>query len=299
VTDRGIRPEQHDEAATRAGARVALVTCAQLPDLDSDDRLLLAPLRAADLTVTAAAWDDPAVDWSAAHVVAVRSTWDYEWRRAEFVSWARAVGPRLLHGADVLAWNIDKSYLLDLEAAGLPVVPTVVATTVGKVEQAAARFGRAVCKPTVGASGRGVVVIDGAASPTVTGVGPWLVQPLVASVRTRGESSLFVMDGRVVSQVDKRPGGTDGTEIRVHEEYGGTAVAVPVDPAAERAALAAMEAAAVLHGRPLDYGRVDLMELDGRLVVGEVELIEPGLYLDVVPANAARFADLVRARLAG
>ena len=41
------------------------------------------------------------------------------------------------------------------------------------------------------------------------------------------------------------------------------------------------------------------MELDGRLVVGEVELIEPGLYLDVAPGNATPFADLVCARLAG
>ena len=122
------------------------------------------------------------------------------------------------------------------------------------------------------------------------------MQPLVASVRTRGESSLFVLDGRVVSQVDKRPAAADGREIRVHEEYGGSAVAVPVDPEAERAALAAMDAAAGLTGRPLDYGRVDLMELDGRLVVGEVELIEPGLYLDVAPGNAAPFADLVLAR---
>jgi hypothetical protein len=32
---------------------------------------------------------------------------------------------------------------------------------------------------------------------------------------------------------------------------------------------------------------------DGRLVVGEVEVTEPGLYLDVVPANAEAFADVV------
>ena len=32
---------------------------------------------------------------------------------------------------------------------------------------------------------------------------------------------------------------------------------------------------------------------DGTLAVGELELIEPGLYLDVLPANAEPFADLV------
>ena len=35
---------------------------------------------------------------------------------------------------------------------------------------------------------------------------------------------------------------------------------------------------------------------DGTLAVSELELIEPGLYLDVLPANAEPFADLVAAR---
>ena len=46
------------------------------------------------------------------------------------------------------------------------------------------------------------------------------------------------------------------------------------------------------------HGRVDLMRLaDGTLAVSELELIEPGLYLDVVPGNAERFARMVAARL--
>ena len=58
-----------------------------------------------------------------------------------------------------------------------------------------------------------------------------------------------------------------------------------------------MASVADLLGRPLDYGRVDLLEYDGRLVVGEVELIEPGLYLDVCPGNADAFAEMVVERL--
>jgi hypothetical protein len=105
---------------------------------------------------------------------------------------------------------------------------------------------------------------------------------------------VFVLDGVAVSQVDKRPG---PGEIRVHEQYGGATTHVPLEDRAAEVALAAMAAAADLLGRPLDYGRVDLMEVDGELVVGELELIEPGLYLDVVPGNAEPFADLVASRL--
>jgi hypothetical protein len=51
-------------------------------------------------------------------------------------------------------------------------------------------------------------------------------------------------------------------------------------------------------GTALDYARVDMMRLaDGTLAVSELEATEPGLYLDVLPANAEPFADLVASRL--
>ena len=102
---------------------VALVTCAEVPDLDPDDRLLLHPLAGQGIQVTAAVWDDPAVDWASFDLVVLRSTWDYAARRDEFVAWAAAV-PRLANPADVVAWNTDKRYLRELAVAGVPVVPT-------------------------------------------------------------------------------------------------------------------------------------------------------------------------------
>ena len=48
----------------------------------------------------------------------------------------------------------------------------------------------------------------------------------------------------------------------------------------------------------LDYARVGLIRLaDGTLAVGELEATEPGLYLDVLAANAGPFAAMVAARL--
>ena len=120
-----------------------------------------------------------------------------------------------------------------------------------------------------------------------------MVQPLVESVRTEGETSVFVLDGSPVSQVDKLPA---GDEIRVHEHFGGASR--PVDLREEYVDLALTAMAAVARGgRPLDYGRVDMLRLDdGTLAVSELELIEPGLYLDVLPANAEPFAELVLRR---
>src|SRR5262245_36497898 len=102
---------------------VALVTCAELPDLDPDDRLLLDPLAGRGIAVSAGVWDDTNVDWARFDLVVLRSTWDYPPRRDAFVAWAAAV-PKLANPAHVVAWNTDKRYLGELGAAGVPVVPT-------------------------------------------------------------------------------------------------------------------------------------------------------------------------------
>jgi glutathione synthase/RimK-type ligase-like ATP-grasp enzyme len=252
-------------------------------------------------------WDDASVDWAAADLVAVRSPWDYMSRPEEFLAWAREVERRtpVLNGADVFAWNLDKVYLTAL--GDVPVVPTRSAETLDDLRDAVREFGRSVVKPRVGAGGAGVLVVDDPDDPRLgrdvapefpefaVATGPWVVQPLVESVRTEGETSVFVLGGRAVSQVDKVPA---GEEIRVHEHFGGRSTPVPLRDEAASLAVAGMAEAGRLLGAPLDYGRVDAMRLaDGTLVVSELEVTEPGLYLDVLPANAEPFADLVVARL--
>ena len=84
----------------------------------------------------------------------------------------------------------------------------------------------------------------------------------------------------------------------MHESYGGTTVAAPVSDEAADLARRTVRAAEAVLGERLDYARVDQMRLaDGTLAVSELEVTEPGLYLDVLPGNAGRFADLVLRRL--
>ena len=279
---------------------VLLATFALLPDGEPGGDLLVAELAARGVDARWACWDDPAVDWAAADLVAVRSTWDYHRRCADFLDWARTVekGTPLLNGAEVFAWNADKAYLAGI-ADRVPVVPPALLddrSLVAGLAAALGRFGTVVVKARTGASGVGVVVAESTSDHRLSGLtaGPWIVQPLVESVRTRGETSVFVLDGAAVSQVDKLPA---AGEIRVHEEYGGASRPVPLAGEPAAVAVAAMREVSALLGAELDYGRVDLMEHDGRLVVSELELIEPGLYLDVLPGNAGPYADLVAARL--
>lgn len=282
---------------------VLLATCPDLPEGEPGGDLLVTELGRRGLSAAWAIWDDASVDWASARLVAVRSTWDYEHRREEFLAWARRVEEvtRLVNPAAVLEWNTDKRYLLDLAEAGLPVVPTLTAEDESELPPAIAAFDVAVVKPRVGAGGRGVVVFDGEPGgpadldESMLEMGPWVVQPLVESVRSEGETSVYVLGGAVVSQAQKHPG---AGEIRVHEEYGGRTEAVAVTEEAADLALRTLAVVQDLLGGELPVLRVDLMRLaDGSLVVSEVEATEAGLYLEVLPGNAAAFADAVAALL--
>ncbi len=282
-------------------ATVLLATFDLMPDGEPGGSVLPAAFAERGIDARWVRWDDPAVDWAVADLVAVRSTWDYHRRLPAFLDWVRSVERQttLLNGSEVFSWNADKSYLVEL-ADELPVVPSMLlddADLAVGLAGALARWGTVVVKPRTGAGGTGVVIAESTTDPRLEGLvaGPWIAQPLVESVRTTGETSVFVFDGAAVAQVDKIAA---AGEVRVNEQHGGQCRPVMLDP--ERAAVAAdvVRHVALRRGADLAYARVDLMVWDGRWVVSELELIEPGLYLDVAPDNAAFFVDLVAARIA-
>ena len=67
--------------------RVALATCAEIPQGDEDFPALVAELAALGVEAVPAVWD-AAVDWESFDLVVLRSTWDYAERREEFLRWA-------------------------------------------------------------------------------------------------------------------------------------------------------------------------------------------------------------------
>lgn len=279
---------------------VLLATFDLMPDGEPDGDLLVAALAERGVDARWVRWDDPDVAWAEADLVAVRSTWDYHRRLPAFLAWAGRVEEvtTLLNGAEVFAWNADKIYLAEL-ADVVPMVPTAPlddTDLAGGLARALERWGRVVVKPRTGAGGVGVVVAESVADGRLEGLvaGPWIVQPVVESVRTTGESSVYVFDRAPVAQVDKVAA---GGELRVHELYGGSSRPVPLDPGRARVAADAVRAVEARTGADLAYARVDLMAWQDQWVVSELELIEPGLYLDVDPANAGRFAETVLARL--
>jgi len=136
-------------------SRLALVTT-DIPWLlehEFDLEPLLAELARRGVSAEAAVWSDPSVDWSVYDLIVMRSPWDYSLRLAEFLEWLGSLdAARVLNPPALIRWNLDKRYLLDLEAHGVAIVPTVVASTLAEVRAAAETIGgRIVIKPNVGA----------------------------------------------------------------------------------------------------------------------------------------------------
>ena len=108
--------------------RLAAAASAQYPDLHDDWPLLRAALADAGVDAVTAVWNDPDVDWSAFDLVLANGAWDNIHHVDEFLAWADGVagcGVPVCNSAATLRWNIDKHYLLDLERAGVPTVPTL------------------------------------------------------------------------------------------------------------------------------------------------------------------------------
>src|SRR5687767_1634985 len=106
---------------------LALVTAVTATGHDDDLAPLLEACAQAGLLARAIAWDDATVSWRRFDAVLLRSPWDYTERLVEFLGWCDHVqqSTRLLNPHSVVRWNTDKHYLAELEAAGMPVVPTV------------------------------------------------------------------------------------------------------------------------------------------------------------------------------
>ena len=129
---------------------VLLVTFDLMPDGEPGGAALVTAFAERGVDARWVRWDDPAVDWAGADLVAVRSTWDYHRRLPAFLAWARQVAEVtvLLNGAEVFAWNADKAYLAEL-AGAVPVVPTALlddTDLAGGLSAALGRWGSVVVK---------------------------------------------------------------------------------------------------------------------------------------------------------
>jgi O-ureido-D-serine cyclo-ligase len=294
--------------------RIALVTAEAARELDEDMPPLTAALRSAGAEVAAPAWDDPGADWSGFDLALLRSTWDYADRREEFLAWCDrcATLTRLLNPPPVLRWNTDKHYLLDLDRAGVPVVPVrfveprddgqraledfLGGTAAGLSAGRAGAFDEFVVKPAIGAGSRDAARYGRAEAAAASdhvrrllGAGrSVLLQPYLERVEHAGETALLYFGDEYSHAIRKGPLLRRGAPL-VDGLFAPEDIC-PREPTAAERAVAAAACAAIPFDPPV-YARVDLLQDEsGAPVVLELELTEPSLFLAHAPGAAQRCA---------
>ena len=248
------------------------------------------------LTIEDVAWDDRDADWTSYAAAIIGTTWDYWDRQDEFLSALTRIETqtRLYNPASLVRWNIHKAYLRDLEARGARIIPTVWLDQVDD-ESASEAFDvlasdDLVFKRQVGAGAEGQHRLKrGETVPDMPH--PMMVQAFLPAIQSEGEYSFIFIGGDFCHALVKRavPG-----DYRIQSKYGGKETAI--DPSADDLSAAAA-IIAMLEEAPL-YARVDMVRgEDGRLVLMELELIEPYLYPIEGPRLGEMIAEAVKKRL--
>jgi hypothetical protein len=263
--------------------RIVLAGCRALPEGDGDDAELIAALRQRGLHARWLSWDDP--DTLTADLVILRATWDYIERLDEFLAWTRKVR-NLVNAPEVVAWNTDKRYLVDLADAGVPIIPSGF---IAPGERIRLPEGQIVVKPAVGAGSVGAQRFgdSGEARRHVAALhadgSTVLVQPYDARVED-GETALVFLGGRQSHAFTKgpilpAPGGRpafDDSGTYAEESL------TPAEPDFElwdvgHATLDAAAAHLDVDLAELLYARVDVIGGPADPQLLELELVEPSL----------------------
>ncbi len=265
-------------------------------------------LRKRGVKVTPIIWDETPVDrLREFDRVVVRSIWDYQHKLPQFENWLSELirlDIMTLNPPEMMRWNLSKRYLTELQRDyDLPIIPTtwIEQNSVDIAAQLASTpWQKLVLKPEISASADLTFVFDRAQATEIeTAVreiqkrSALMIQPFCESILTLGETSLvYFSDGnspRLSHVISKRPKSGD---FRIQHEHGG--IYERIEPS--RGLLAIGERAISTLDPGWLYARVDVVNCDGQLCVGELELMEPQLYFRWAADAAETFADCVLER---
>ena len=269
-----------------------------LANILKDDHLLAEALRQHGFSTQRMDWADPTLDLRQYRAAVFRTTWDYFKRATEFHDWLTRCESHTqwINPLGTVRWNMDKHYLADLAAKGVNIVPTLFLDDSTSVRDACVHswWTNAVVKPCVSGGAwltyrvnpENVDEVEEQLRPHRSAL-KFLLQPFQEQIRQQGEITLVTMGGRVTHAVRKtaKPG-----DYRVQDDHGGTVH--PHTPTPEELTFAERAIQAV---KPTPvYGRVDIVRgNDGQLMVMELELVEPELWLRFHPPSAMAMAEAI------
>ncbi len=269
-----------------------------------EDRLLSDALLELGIDSKRVDWADDRIDWKSGDAAVVRTTWDYFSRFNEFDRWLNKVSKLIpfINPISLLRWNLDKHYLQDLADRGFPIVPSIFIEkgsnkTLAEIH-ATSGWDQVVLKPCVSGgayhtyrvSPRTIAEHEAILTKLLTNES-MMLQEFHETILDRGEVSHMVMNGKYTHSVLKK---SKGSDFRVQDDFGGTVHDYTASEAEKKLAEAVFASCEPL---PV-YGRLDIMwDSSGAQMIGELEIIEPELWMRKSPESATEFAKGISASL--
>jgi len=230
-------------------------------------------------------WGEDGNGWKQYNTIIIKSPWDYQEieKRDSFFAWLDKLEQRglyVLNPIDILRWNADKIYLKELETKGVNTVPTKwwdKNTTFNLVELFEEwNVEKIVTKPRISGNARStetwtreqllenVDYIQKLAEKE-----NFMIQPFIKEIQTEGEWSLLFFGGKYSHTILKKPQSND---FKV--QGGKKEIREPPELLLESAKEIVKNFA-----QNCLYVCVDGLQVEGKLILVELELIEPSLFL--------------------
>ncbi len=279
---------------------IAFATCNELPHPADDDELLANYLRAAGFEVKYAIWNNENVRWENFSLILIRSTWDYHANISAWYAWLQSLEEKQLNvwnPSKTLQWNTHKSYLKELQEKDIQIVPTVFIAK-GNPHNlheilTSNDWARAVVKPAISLNAYQTWRINiedtlkqQADFEALIAEKDVLIQQFMPEIQSEGEWSLLFFGGQFSHAVLKsNPTG----DFRIHEHHGGLNRKMEASPTA------ILQAKKILQSidYPYHYARVDVILRGKQVILMELELIEPSLFLDLDQEAVQRLGSLI------
>jgi glutathione synthase/RimK-type ligase-like ATP-grasp enzyme len=273
-----------------------------------DEKLLRDPLAQRGIQVDTVAWTDEHADWSQYDAVIIRSVWDYYHHYPAFLAWLNSLEQRLvrvLNPYHTLRWNMDKVYLSQMQDHGIRIMPTVFVPQGQSADLDAIiqehGWSRGVVKPTVSGGGDNTWRFTPAEArakqadfDAQIAHMPLMIQQYAENI-AEGEWSFLFFNGIYSHTAHKIPAQGD---MFVHAHRGGSTHSAQPDPALIGKAAHVVRVAQDITGELPLYARVDAV-LDGdEMILMELEVVEPYLYMPYGDAyTTQRMADAIAQRV--
>lgn len=264
--------------------KLVILVSESTKNLHPDDHLLPAAFSAMGINCVTKVWTDFSPETT--ENVLFRTVWDYTGKSSQFCDLIHSLDrteSKVVNPISTIQWNMNKTYLLELQSLGYP-VPATEAVEIFDSTGNLKSEGTWVYKPAVGASGLDTFLSNASDFPTKVKAldgRKVLIQEFVPEILTSGEISMMYFGGIFSHAVVKTP---KSGEFRIHEEHGGTTR--PFDPPKNLL----NQAQELVDRLPVKqhYCRLDLVLTPGGPVVMEVELIEPSFYFQTASEAAVK-----------